>query len=249
MRKIMVAAAALAVGTGGLLSACQNNNPPSQPQAYSGQPEYASEQQQLIESCKTTVEALRSNGAIGGPVNDNLSRARGVLIFPNLVQAGFFFGAKGGQGVLLVRQGAGWSDPVFVYAANATFGLQIGGEGGQVMFTVMNDPAIHRLLQGNADLGGDLSVAVGPVGAGAQGNVTTANADLVAFSLQQGAFAGATVEGGVVAPRAEFNQAYYGPGATPDPIIRGAFARPGDHGLKLALSNPPPRGTGYGGSR
>jgi lipid-binding SYLF domain-containing protein len=239
----MVLAAALAVGTGSLLTACQNNAP-GQYQAA------ASEQQRLVDGSRNAVEALRSNGTLGPTVNDTLAGARGVLIFPNLMQAGFFFGAKGGQGVLLVRQGGGWSDPVFIYAANASFGLQIGVEGGQVMFAVMNDPAVHRLLQGNANLGGDLSVAVGPVGAGAQGVVTTAAADLLAFSLQQGAFAGVAIQGGVIAPNGDWNQAYYGPGATPDPIIRGAFNRPGDRELKVALSNPPPRGsTGYGSSR
>jgi len=244
MRRIL-SVLALAAGTAGLLSACQNNAPSGG--GYQAAAE--SEQQQLIDKCRTTVEALRTNGTLGGTVNDTLAKARGVLIFPNLVQAGFFFGAKGGQGVLLTRQGAGWSDPVFVYAANGSFGLQIGIEGGQVMFAVMNDPAVHRLLQGNANLGADLSVAVGPVGAGAQGMVTTAAADLLAFSLQQGAFAGVSIQGGVISPNQDWNQAYYGPGATPDPIVRGAFNRPGDRELKLALSNPPPRGAGYGSSR
>jgi lipid-binding SYLF domain-containing protein len=239
MRRALIAAA-LATGCGTLLPACQDNNP-SPSQAYQS-PSHESEQQLLIDKAKLAVEALRSDPTLGGTVNDTLAKARGVLVFPNLVKAGFFFG--GGQGVLLVRQGAGWSDPVFVYAADASFGLQIGAEGGQVLFAVMNDGALQKLVHGNADLGGDLSVAVGPVGAGAQA-ATTPNigTDLIAFSLQQGIFAGATIKGGVVAPRQEWNAAYYGPGAAPDLIVRGAFNRPGDRELKVALSNPPPRRT------
>jgi lipid-binding SYLF domain-containing protein len=230
MRKSLLAAA-LAMGFGTLLSACQNTNP-NQSQAYE------SEQQQLLDKSKVTVEALRSDGNLGGPVNDYLAKARGVLVFPNLVKAGFFVGGGGGQGVLLVRQGAGWSDPVFVYAADASFGLQIGGEGGEVMFAVMNDGALQKLMHGNANLGGDLSVAVGPFGAGAQAGTTpNIGVDLVAFSRQQGAFAGAAIKGGVVEPRREWNDAYYGVGAEPDRIIRGAYNRPGDRELKLALSN------------
>ena len=221
------------------LAACQNNNPgPQQAQAY------PSEQQQLVDKSRLSVEALRSDPNLGPSTNDYLARARGVLIFPNLVKAGFFFGGGGGQGVLLVRQGQGWSDPVFVYAADASFGLQIGAEGGQVMFAVMNDGAVQKLLHGNANLGGDVSVALGPWGGGVQGASTpNIGADLVAFSLQQGAFAGAAIKGGVVEPRQEWNAAYYGLGSTPDQIIRGAFNRPGDQPLKMALSVPPPRRT------
>lgn len=241
MRRTLIAVA-LATGCGALLSACQNANP-GQSQASQSQA-YESEQQQLVDKTRVAVETLRSDPTLGGTVNDTLARSRGVLIFPNLMKAGFFFGAGGGQGVLLVRQGAGWSDPVFVYAADASFGLQIGAEGGQVLFAVMNDGALQKLLHGNANLGGDLSVAVGPVGAGAQAATTpNVGTDLIAFSLQQGIFAGAAIKGGVVEPHQDWNTAYYGAGATPDPIVRGVFNRPGDRELKVALSNPPPRRT------
>jgi lipid-binding SYLF domain-containing protein len=227
-----VLAAVLAVALGGALSACQNQNT-----AATAQPAVATEQQQLVDKARLAVEALRGDPNLGPTVNDYIARARGVVIFPNLLKAGFFVGAGGGQGVLLVRQGQGWSDPVFVYAADASFGLQIGAEGGQILFTVMNDGALQKLLHGNANLGGDVSVALGPFGAGVQGATTpNVGADLVAFSLQQGAFAGVAIKGGVVAPRQEWNDAYYGPGASPDQIVRGAFNRPGDRELKLALS-------------
>ncbi len=145
----------------------------------------------------------------------------------------------------MVRQGQGWSDPVFVYAADASFGLQFGAEGGQVLFTIMNDGAIQKLLNGNANLGGDVSVAAGPWGGGLQGGTTpNVGADLIAFSLQQGAFAGVAIKGGVVEPRKEFNEAYYGPGATPERIVRAGYNRPEDRPLKMALSSPPVRRTG-----
>src|SRR5579862_3759327 len=181
MRKA-VFAAALAVGFGAVAAA--GPSPAWSQQASAG------EQQQLIDKSKITVEALRGDANLGRTIDNYLNRAHAVLIFPNLVKAGFFVGAGGGQGVLVVRRGAGWSDPVFFYAADASFGLQIGVSGGQVLFTVMNDGALQKLLHGNATLGGDLSVAVGPFGGGVQGDTTpNAGADLIAFSLQQGAFA------------------------------------------------------------
>ena len=235
MRKAVLAAA-LAVGFGAFVASSQT---PALSQQVS-----ASEQQQLIDKAKVSIEALRGDANMGRTVDNYLARARAVLIFPNLVKAGFFVGAGGGQGVLLVRRGPGWSDPVFFYAADASFGLQIGVSGGQVIFTVMNDGALQKLLHGNATLGGDLSVAVGPFGGGVQGDTTpNAGADLVAFSLQQGAFAGVALKGGIVEPRHEWNEAYYGRGAGPDRIINGAFNAPGSRELRVALSNPPMRRT------
>jgi lipid-binding SYLF domain-containing protein len=242
MRKAMLAAA-MAASLGSLVTACHNDEYGS-----SGAPPAAqaqTEQQQLLERARMSVEALRGDANLGGSVNDYLGRARGVLVFPNLMKAGFFVGGGGGQGVLMVRQGQGWSDPVFVYAADASFGLQIGAEGGQVLFTIMNDGAVQKLLNGNANLGGDVSVAVGPWGGGLQGGTTpNVGADLVAFSLQQGAFAGVAIKGGVVEPRKEYNDAYYGPGATPERIVRAGYNRPEDRPLKQALSSPLPRRTG-----
>jgi lipid-binding SYLF domain-containing protein len=241
MRKAVLAVA-VAASLGTLVTACQNENSGSSGTA--GVSQGQTEQQQVLERARMSVEALRSDANLGPSVNDYLSRARGVLIFPNLVKAGFFFGAGGGQGVLMVKQGQGWSDPVFVYAADASFGLQIGAEGGQVLFAIMNDGAVQKLLNGNANLGGDVSVAAGPWGGGLQGATTpNVGADLIAFSLQQGAFAGVAIKGGVVAPRQEWNEAYYGPGATPERIVRAGYNRPDDRALKLSLSSPMPRRT------
>jgi lipid-binding SYLF domain-containing protein len=244
MHRIMLAAAMAA--TMGTLAACGNSSSGSAGAAPStGAVQAQNEQVEVLHSAQRAVEALRADANLGPSVADHLGRARGVLVFPNLVKAGFFFGAGGGQGVLLVKQGQGWSDPVFVYAADASFGLQIGLEGGQVLFTIMNDGALQKLLNGNANLGGDVSVAVGPWGGGLQGATTpNVGADLIAFSLQQGAFAGVAIKGGLVAPRQAFNDAYYGPGATPDRIIHAAYSRPEDRGLKTALSTVPARRTG-----
>jgi lipid-binding SYLF domain-containing protein len=242
MRKAALAVAVAA--TLGTLTACNSTSGSPGAAPSTGAVQAQSEQVQILQSAQRAVEALRADANLGPTVTDYLGRARGVLVFPNLVKAGFFFGAGGGQGVLLVKQGAGWSDPVFVYAADASFGLQIGAEGGQVMFAIMNDGAVQKLINGNVNLGGDLSVAIGPWGGGAQAATTpNVGADLIAFSLQQGAFAGVAIKGGIVNPRQEFNEGYYGPGATPERIIRTGYNRSDDRGLKTALSTGAPRRT------
>jgi lipid-binding SYLF domain-containing protein len=199
-----------------------------------------SDQQVLVDKARVAVEELRTDRVVGPAVNDALRNSRGVLIFPNLVRAGLGVGAGAGTGTLLGRTapGGGWSDPAFYLAAEGSFGLQIGAEAGRVMFVVRNDGALVKIVDGSVNLGVDVSVAVGPVGAGAAGASTPAlGADLIAFSVQSGLFGGATIRGGVVSPRIAWNEAYYGPGATPRLIvIENRFHNPGAVGLKQALA-------------
>lgn len=214
------------------MSGCESG-PSAPPQAQ------LSEQQQLVDHARLAVVNLRSGSSpVSGQVNSYLTRARGVLIFPDLLRAGFIVGASGGTGVLLARTATGWSDPAFYFSGSGSFGLQIGAEGGSVMFVIMNDGALRKIVNGTGvNLGADVSIAVGPYGGGAQGATTTnLGADLVAFSAQQGIFGGAAVQGGVITPRQDWNTAYYGPGATPAAITAGQFHNPGARELIRALA-------------
>jgi SH3 domain-containing YSC84-like protein 1 len=214
------------------LVGCESG-PPAPPQAQ------ISPEQQLVDHARLAVANLRSGTyAMSGSLNSYLTRAKAVLVFPDLLQAGFIVGASGGTGVLLQRTATGWSDPAFYISGSGSFGLQIGAEGGSVIFLIMNDGALRKFVNGTSvNLGGDVSIAVGPYGAGAQGGTTTnAGADLVAFSAQQGIFGGVAVQGGVVTPRTEWNVAYYGPGATPQAILAGQFHNRGARQLIAALA-------------
>lgn len=217
------------------ISSCESG-PPAPAQAQ------ISEQQQLVDHARLAVANLRSsNSPMSGPLNNYLTRARGVLIFPDLLKAGFIVGASGGTGVLMERKANGWSEPAFYFTGSGSFGLQIGAEGGSVIFVIMNDGALKKIVSGSGiNLGGDVSIAVGPYGAGTQGATTTnLGADLVAFSAQQGIFGGAAVQGGTVAPRGEWNTAYYGAGATPPAILAGEFHNRGARRLIEALATTP----------
>jgi len=209
-------------------------------------PARASDQQEIVDRAKLVVDRLRRDDNMSKNLNALLGRAKAVIIAPTLWRGGFFFGGSGGSAVLLTRgQDGSWSAPAFYGMGGGSFGLQIGAEGGKVMFAIMNDGAVHKLLNGNVNLGGDVSVAVGPIGAGAQGAVTpNVGADLLAFSLQQGLFGGIAFKGGTVTGNKEWNQAFYGPEATPDRIIRAGYARPETRPLKSALAMSPPRRTG-----
>ena len=196
-----------------------------------------SEQQQLVDKARLTVVALRSNSTTASYVNEALREAWGVLIFPNLLRAGFVVGAAGGKGVLLGHTAGKWSDPAFYFTGEGSFGLQIGAEAGQIMFVVRNRGALEKIVNGNVNIGGDLSVAIGPIGAGVSGATTpNMSADLVAFSVQEGIFGGVAFKGGVINPLIDWNEAYYGVGATPRAIVlENRFHNPGAEPLKAAL--------------
>jgi lipid-binding SYLF domain-containing protein len=138
--------------------------------------------------------------------------AKGVLIFPSLLKAGFIFGAEGGSGVLLTKDADGvWSYPAFYTMATASFGFQIGFQDAEAIFVIMTASSLDAVLNNNVKLGIDVSIAVGPVGQGIEGSTTTSfGGDIAAFSRTRGLFGGGAFEGAVVIERGDWNSAYYG---------------------------------------
>src|SRR3546814_373780 len=177
----------------------------------------AEDQQQIVARALLTYEKLSNSEEVGRYVGDLMRRAKAVVIFPSVLKGAFFFGAEGGSGVLLARGGGGqWSYPAFYTMGSASFGLQIGGQAAEMMLIIMTDKGLNAVLNSKVKLGGDIAAAMGPVGVGAEA-ATTANlgADIYTYSVNEGAFLGASVAGAVIYPRAEWTHAYYGdPGAT-----------------------------------
>ena len=155
-------------------------------------------------------------------LHDNVDGARGVLIFPQVLKGGFIFGGSGGTGVFVVRDGKGhWSEPAFYTIGSATFGLQIGGESAEVIMLAMTQKAVDSLLSSSFKLGGDTSIAIGPVGAGAKASadIPSVTSDFISFAKSKGLYAGLNLEGAVVAVRDSLNTAYYGKNVRPADIV------------------------------
>ena len=98
-------------------------------------------------------------------------------------QAGFIFGGSGGRGVLVARDGRAWAGPAFYNLATASVGFQAGVDVSEVIIVVMTDRGFNSLLSTSFKVGGEASVAAGPVGAGAGSTVT---ADLISFTRARG---------------------------------------------------------------
>lgn len=173
-------------------------------------------------------------------LHENLDHAKGVLIFPQVIKGGFIWGGSGGTGVLLVRdrRTGNWSEPAFYTIGSVTFGLQIGGEAAQVVMLAMTQKAIDSLLSSSFKLGGDVSIAIGPVGAGAKAgaDIPSVTGDFLSFAKSKGLYAGLNLEGAVVGVRDSLNQAYYGKAVRPaDIIVSHAVSNRGADELRAAL--------------
>jgi lipid-binding SYLF domain-containing protein len=147
---------------------------------------------------------------------DNMNKAKGVLIVPSLVKGGFIFGGSGGSGVLLVKgNGNIWSDPAFYTMGSGTVGFQIGVEVSEIILMIMTDKGVDALLTSSFKLGGDVSIAAGPIGAGAKAQTT----DILAFSRSKGIYGGINIEGAVLKIRKDWNHDYYGSDTSPREIL------------------------------
>ena len=166
---------------------------------------------------------------------DNMNNAKGVFVVPQLVKGGFIFGGSGGSGVLLAKgEGNIWSDPAFYTMASGTVGLQIGVEVSEIILMVMTDRGIDALLTSSFKLGGDVSIAAGPIGAGAKAQT----ADIFAFSRSKGIYGGINIEGAVIKTRNDWNTAYYGGETSPRAIIiERSATNPHADDLRNAVAN------------
>jgi lipid-binding SYLF domain-containing protein len=207
-----------------------------------------SDQQQLVDRSTLALQDL-----LGG--SDPLSaqgmmrNARAVMICPRVFKAGFFFGGEGGNCVLAARGGGGsWSYPAFYAIGSGSFGLQIGIQDAQFVMMILTDRGLNAVMDNQFKIGGDASIAVASFGAGVQGDTTAAvGADIVAFTLARGLYGGISVQGSVMAPRPDWNQAYYGqPLAAQQVVIAMQAANPGADPLRQVLTRygaamPPPQ--------
>ena len=166
--------------------------------------------------------------------------ARAVMILPAIVKAGFFFGAEGGSGVLMARNADGtWGYPAFYTLGAASIGLQFGIQDTETILVIRNEGALKSIIKDQGKFGADLGVTFGVVGAGMEASTTTnLRADILAFTnAKVGAFAGASLEGAVLARRRDMNEAFYGQGATPEAIIFGGrYKNPKADPLRSALA-------------
>src|SRR5579862_8412639 len=173
-----------------------------------------------------------------GIPHDLLNKARCVAIIPGELKFAFIFGGNYGCGVATCRTAHGWSAPMYVAVDGGSVGYQIGGSSTDLVMLFMNDHALQSLLGDKFKLGGDASVAAGPVGRNAQADTDIKlNAEILSYSRAKGIFAGVALDGAVVQTDKSGDRAMYGDAVTHREILRGKVAVPASaHGLIRSLN-------------
>jgi lipid-binding SYLF domain-containing protein len=154
----------------------------------------------------------------------NAKSAKGLFICSEVANAGFNIGGSGGRCVLVAKGDKGWNGPAFYTIGTASVGFQAGIQVAEIVMLVKTQKALDSLMSKDFKLGGEASVAAGPVGIGTG---ATIKADFVAYTRSKGVYGGVNLSGARIKPTEDFNNAYYGKDVTPIGIIaRGDVHNP-----------------------
>src|SRR5262245_33712802 len=142
-----------------------------------------------------------------------LDGAECIAVFPDVIKAGFIVGGRGGNGIASCRTLNGWSAPAFFNLKGGSIGLQIGAQSTDFILLFMNKEGLRKLLGDKFEIGGDASVAAGPVGrqVGASTNIRM-DAEILSYSRSKGVFAGLELKGVVISNDDSNMKAVYGEG-------------------------------------
>ena len=142
---------------------------------------------------------------------DLLDKAEAIAVFPGVLKAAFIFGGRGGQGLISRRIRGGWSAPAFFNLSGGSFGAQIGAQKTDYILLIMNPNGLNGLLKDKFEIGGEVSVAAGPVGREAAASTNALlDAGILSYSRSKGAFIGAALKGAAITPDNDLNEAIYG---------------------------------------
>ncbi len=143
-----------------------------------------------------------------------------IAILPNVIKGAFGWGGKHGRGVLACRHEGGWSPPIFVTLTGGSFGFQIGAQSTDVVLFFMTTRSVRSLLESRFTLGGDVSVAAGPLGRSAEAATDLKlKAEIYSYAKARGLFAGISLAGSRLAPYQKGINRYYGQRLWPDKIL------------------------------
>ena len=182
---------------------------------------------------KDDVNRIENAGKVLGEIldvpddvpQDLLNKARCVVVLPSVVKAAFIAGGSYGRGVMVCRTGKDfrgpWGAPAMMALEGGSFGFQIGAEATDFLILIMNQRGADSLLHSKVKLGGDASIAAGPVGRTASAESDAfMRAEMLSYSRARGVFAGVSLEGSTLRPDDGANHRLYGNDVTAQHIIQ-----------------------------
>jgi len=206
MKKYLVAAACLTLAAGVVYAQDLNK-----------------EQKRLEESGTVMQEVLNIPDNIP---HDLLEKAECVIVFPSVKKLAFGIGAEYGRGAMVCRTGdkfrGPWGAPAMYALEGGSIGFQIGGEATDLILLVMNDRGMESILSSKVKLGGDASVAAGPLGRDASADTDAwMRAEILSYSRSRGLFAGISLAGTTLRPDDDASEQVYGHAIKAKDIVRG----------------------------
>ncbi len=183
-----------------------------------------------------------------GIPHELLDKARCVIVIPSVVKAAFIVGASYGRGVMVCRTGddaqGPWGAPAMYALEGGSLGLQIGGQATDYILLVMNPHGVTSLLHSKVRLGGDLSIAAGPVGRDLSADTDAyLRSEILSYSRARGVFAGLSLEGSTLRPDEDANRELYGHKIAAVDIVKGSEVKAPSsaHNLVALLEESSPK--------
>ena len=184
----------------------------------------ANKEQERLENCGVVMQEIMN-------VPDNIpqevmEKAECVIVFPSVLKAAFVVGASYGRGAMVCRTGehfrGRWGAPAMFALEGGSVGFQIGGQATDLVLLVMNERGADSILSSKVKLGGDASVAAGPVGRDASADTDAyMRSEILSYSRTRGLFAGISLEGSTLRPDDDATQDVYGRKLTAREIVMG----------------------------
>jgi lipid-binding SYLF domain-containing protein len=155
---------------------------------------------------------------------DVMERAKCVIVFPSVLKAAFVVGASYGRGAMVCRTGkefhGPWGSPAMYALEGGSVGFQIGGQATDLVLLIMNDAGAQSILSSKVKLGGDASIAAGPVGRDASADTDAfMRSEILSYSRTRGVFVGVSLEGSTLRPDDDATEDVYGRKLTAREIV------------------------------
>ena len=180
-----------------------------------------SKQRKILRTSQLILEEIQKSPDQQIPMN-LISKAKAIIVFPTMLKAGFFVGARYGKGIAAVRteETGEWGPPAFLYTTGGSFGFQFGMEAVDLILLVMSKRGLEGLLREQFTLGGDIAISAGPVGRHAEASADVfMQGEIYSYSRSKGLFGGVSLKGTIIATDSDANLAYYGHPYTSEEIL------------------------------
>jgi len=196
----------------------------------------ASEQTNILDQAAATIGHMKSDPAFD-KARGMMANAKGVLVIPRLIKGGFIFGAEGGSGVLMKKNGNTWSSPAFYTMGSASFGLQAGLEQAEIVMLIMSDRALEAITRSEFKIGAGAGITVVSLSAGAEGATSpNLSGDIIVWTSGKGLYGGLTLNGSVVKAREDWNNTFYGRPVQLSDILNDRVTVPSPNPIRQQLS-------------